>query len=162
MVCSPIIYHNSYKALVIINSLICIILVIHGAHLLITLQLLQQTGQTLRNQHFKHYEKAREDIEKRVKVLQLLKKNQMNELQKLNQEKQILQEKAEQLAEKYEDIKDKQEDLRIRWYLLVVTSRFWRLITMNSYCARKPLNSVKSLDLKNQVWIWSQKKITTF
>lgn len=76
--------------------------------------MLQRASQVFREEHFKHHERAREEIEKRIKVLQMLKNYQTSELKRLNEEKQVLQEKAESLAERYEDIKDKQEDLKKR------------------------------------------------
>lgn len=47
-------------------------------------------------------------------ALQLVKKQQSKEVERLNSEKTDMQEMAEKLAEKYEDIKDKQEDLTKR------------------------------------------------
>lgn len=49
-----------------------------------------------------------------MRALQMLKKHQTNEIQRLNIMKQSMQENAERLAEKYEDIKDKQEELTKR------------------------------------------------
>ncbi|KAF2878759.1 hypothetical protein ILUMI_27410 [Ignelater luminosus] len=83
-------------------------------------ELLQRASQVFREEHFKHHERAREEIEKRIKVLQMLKNYQTAELKRLNEEKQVLQEKAESLAEKYEDIKDKQEDLKKRCERLLI------------------------------------------
>uniref|UniRef100_A0A1Y1L9A3 Nucleoporin Nup88 n=1 Tax=Photinus pyralis TaxID=7054 RepID=A0A1Y1L9A3_PHOPY len=83
-------------------------------------ELLQRAAQVFREEHFKYYEKAREEIEKRIKVLQMLKNFQTTEIQKLIKEKQNLQTKAESLAEKYEDIKDKQELLKKRCEKLLI------------------------------------------
>ncbi|XP_050302097.1 nuclear pore complex protein Nup88 [Anthonomus grandis grandis] len=76
-----------------------------------TYDLLQRAAQTFREEHFQKFTKAREELEKRVNTLSLLKRAQKEELDKLNSCKEELREKAEHLAEKYEDIKDKQDEL---------------------------------------------------
>lgn len=78
-------------------------------------ELFQRAEKTLRDEKFKCYNEAITEIEKRVKALKLVKNHQINELDKLTQDKQRLQETAENLAEKYEDIKDKQEELSKRY-----------------------------------------------
>lgn len=78
------------------------------------MQLLQRASQVFRESYFPTHEEARLELEKRVKALILLKHYQQNEILKMTQEKQKLQDKAGYLAEKYEDIKDKQEDLTKR------------------------------------------------
>lgn len=77
-------------------------------------ELLKRTAASFREGHFKQLEKAREEIEKHIKILEMLKKHQNNELERFSKEKQALQEKAETLAEKYEDTKEKQDLLRKR------------------------------------------------
>lgn len=72
----------------------------------------------MREETFVSYNEAINEIEKRVKALKLVKNHQINELDKLSQDKRRLQDKAENLAEKYEDIKDKQEELTKR--LLII------------------------------------------
>ncbi|KAK5638860.1 hypothetical protein RI129_013155 [Pyrocoelia pectoralis] len=83
-------------------------------------ELLQRATKVFKEEHFKYYEEAREEIEKRVKVLKMLKNFQTTELQKLMKERQNLQAKAENLAEKYEDIKDKQELFKKRCERLLI------------------------------------------
>lgn len=75
---------------------------------------MQRAAQVFREDYVKYYTKAREEIEKRVHFLNMIKENQRNNLENLEKEKQILQENAERLAEKYEDIRDKQEELSKR------------------------------------------------
>ncbi|KAJ8932272.1 hypothetical protein NQ314_014798 [Rhamnusium bicolor] len=74
-------------------------------------ELLQRASQVFREEYFKHHTKAREEIEKRIQTLNMLKKNQQKEIARMDGEREILQEKASSLAEKYEDIKDKQDEL---------------------------------------------------
>lgn len=50
-------------------------------------------------------------MEKRIQTLNMLKKNQQKEIERMTSEKDVLQEKASNLAEKYEDIKDRQDEL---------------------------------------------------
>lgn len=83
--------------------------------------MIQKVAAVFRQDYFPHYAKAREEIEKRVKALQMLKKYQQEQIVKMCDEKQELTEKAEALAEKYEDIKDKQEALMKRCERLLMT-----------------------------------------
>lgn len=85
------------------------------------LQLIHKTAAVFRQDYFPHYAKAREEIEKRVKALQMLKKYQQEQVLRLVGEKHELTEKAEELAEKYEDIKDKQDALMKRCERLLLT-----------------------------------------
>uniref|UniRef100_A0A336M5T4 CSON012591 protein n=1 Tax=Culicoides sonorensis TaxID=179676 RepID=A0A336M5T4_CULSO len=75
------------------------------------LEILMQATQVLREQHFTKHDKARQDIQKRVKVLQMLKEQQMREIEQLQNEKDQIRDKAEKLAEMYEDICEKQNSL---------------------------------------------------
>lgn len=77
-------------------------------------QLLARTTKIFRDDHFKRYDKVRDELEKRVKALQLVKAQQLKEIERITAEKASMQEMAEKLAEKYEDIKDKQEELTKR------------------------------------------------
>lgn len=74
-------------------------------------KLLQRVAKTFRDDYFKHHMKAREELDKRIQMLTLMKKNQLKEIERMNSDKEILQETASNLAEKYEDIKDRQDDL---------------------------------------------------
>lgn len=82
-------------------------------------EVLQRASQVFR-EYFENHTRAREEIMKRLKTLQMMKEFQLNELERMNGEKQVLQEKAEHLAEKYEDIKDKQEDIMKKCERLLV------------------------------------------
>lgn len=75
------------------------------------LEVLMQAMQVLREQNFTKHDKARQEIQKRVKVLQLLKEQQLREIQQLQSEKDKIRDKAEKLAELYEDICEKQQTL---------------------------------------------------
>lgn len=74
-------------------------------------ELLTQATMMLREHYFVKHDKARQEIERRVHVLCLLKNQQLNEIAQLQQEKQQIRETAERLAENYEDICDKQNAL---------------------------------------------------
>ncbi|XP_055641182.1 nuclear pore complex protein Nup88 [Toxorhynchites rutilus septentrionalis] len=74
-------------------------------------ELLTQATRMLREHYFVKHEKARQEIERRVHVLKLLKEQQLSEIDLLQQEKQQIRETAERLAENYEDICDKQNAL---------------------------------------------------
>lgn len=74
-------------------------------------ELLTQATRMLREHYFVKHEKARQEIERRVHVLRLLKEQQLNEIAQLQEEKQQIRETAERLAENYEDICDKQNAL---------------------------------------------------
>lgn len=104
--------------------------------------MLQRAAQVFKEQYFKQLETARLEIEKRIKALKMLKTYQANELEKMKQEKNILQEKAGNLAEKYEDIKDKQEEL---------TKKLERVLVMLSRKQTEPSNAEKKFiqELKN-------------
>ncbi|XP_068901056.1 nucleoporin 88 isoform X2 [Tenebrio molitor] len=82
-------------------------------------ELLQRASQVFR-EHFENHTRAREEIEKRVKALQMMKEFQLEQLERMNASKHALQEKAESLAEKYEDIKDKQNEIMKRCEKLLV------------------------------------------
>uniref|UniRef100_A0A8D8L7M5 Nuclear pore complex protein Nup88 n=2 Tax=Culex pipiens TaxID=7175 RepID=A0A8D8L7M5_CULPI len=74
-------------------------------------ELLTQATKMLREHYFVKHEKARQEIERRVHVLKLLKQQQLSEIDQLQQEKQQIRDTAERLAENYEDICDKQSAL---------------------------------------------------
>ena len=72
-------------------------------------QLLLRAAKVFQEEHFKNHNKAREEIEKRIRTLTKMKQIQTTELEKMLVEKNVMKNKAEALAEKYEDIKDRQE-----------------------------------------------------
>ncbi|XP_048523110.1 nuclear pore complex protein Nup88, partial [Dendroctonus ponderosae] len=73
--------------------------------------LLQRAAAMFREEHVKNLGKAKEELEKRMHTLRLLKQAQKQQIEEMNVTKDELREKAENLAEKYEDINDKQEML---------------------------------------------------
>ncbi|XP_058448960.1 nuclear pore complex protein Nup88 [Malaya genurostris] len=74
-------------------------------------ELLTQATRMLRDYYFVKHDKVRQEIEKRVHVLRLLKDQQLNDIAQLQKEKQQIRDTAERLAETYEDICDKQNAL---------------------------------------------------
>ncbi|XP_050100888.1 nuclear pore complex protein Nup88 [Anopheles aquasalis] len=74
-------------------------------------ELLTQMTRMLRDHYFVRHEKARQEIEKRVHVLKLLKQQQLADIEELQAEKLKIRETAERLAETYEDLCDKQNAL---------------------------------------------------
>ncbi|CAG9830937.1 unnamed protein product [Diabrotica balteata] len=74
-------------------------------------KLLQRTAQCFRDEYFKNHIKVKDALEKRIKTLTIMKRNQQNEIENMKLERDMLRDKASNLAEKYEDIKDKQDEL---------------------------------------------------
>ncbi|XP_018408861.1 PREDICTED: nuclear pore complex protein Nup88 [Nanorana parkeri] len=75
------------------------------------LQLLSRAIQVFREEYALKQDLAREEIQRRVKLLIVQKEKQMEDLQHCKEERTSLKETAERLAEKYEEAKDKQEAL---------------------------------------------------
>ncbi|XP_056634772.1 nuclear pore complex protein Nup88 [Diorhabda sublineata] len=87
-------------------------------------ELLQRTAQVFRDEYFKNHIKAKEELEKRIQTLSMMKRNQLKEIEHMRKERDVLREKASNLAEKYEDIQDKQDELLKRSEnLLMLVSR---------------------------------------
>lgn len=103
-------------------------------------ELLMQATQVFREQYFSRLDKVRQEIEKRVTALQVLKEQQLNEIQLLEKEKESIRDKAEQLAEIYEDVGDKQQSLLERAQDLV------RLATL-----RLPQTSTQEKEFANNL-----------
>lgn len=76
-----------------------------------SLELLIYAFQVLRDQHITKHDKVRQEIEKRVKILQLLKAQQQQEIVQLQIDQNQIRSNAERLAEIYEETNDKQQDL---------------------------------------------------
>lgn len=76
-----------------------------------SMELLMHATQTLRDQYFNKHDKARQEIQKRIKVLSLLKEQQFKEIDDLQREKENIRDNAERLAETYEDVCEKQQAL---------------------------------------------------
>lgn len=75
------------------------------------LELLIYATKTLHEQYITKHDKVKQEIEKRVKLLQSLKQQQQIELAQLEQDKNQIRNDAERLAEMYEEINDKQQEL---------------------------------------------------
>ncbi|XP_001809287.2 nuclear pore complex protein Nup88 [Tribolium castaneum] len=82
-------------------------------------ELLQRASKFFR-ESFENHTRAREEIEKRAKVLQVMMEFQLKQIQRMNNEKHQVQAKAESLAEKYEDIKDKHDVIMKRCEKMLV------------------------------------------
>ncbi|XP_063485657.1 nuclear pore complex protein Nup88 isoform X5 [Symphalangus syndactylus] len=78
------------------------------------LQLLSRATQVFREQYILKQDLAKEEIQRRVKLLCDQKKKQLEDLNYCREEKKSLREMAERLADKYEEAKEKQEDIMNR------------------------------------------------
>ncbi|EFN85322.1 Nuclear pore complex protein Nup88 [Harpegnathos saltator] len=78
------------------------------------LELLYHATNIFRTQHFVRHDKVREEINKKVHALKVLKTHLLKELDVLMETKKELRHNAERLAERYEDINDKQKELACR------------------------------------------------
>lgn len=76
-----------------------------------SLELLIYAFQVLRDEHITKHDKVRQEIEKRVKILQLLKSQQQQEIVQLQIDQNQIRANAERLAETYEETNDKQQEL---------------------------------------------------
>ncbi|XP_032071436.1 nuclear pore complex protein Nup88 [Thamnophis elegans] len=75
------------------------------------LQLLSRATQVFREEYILKQDLAREEIQRRVKLLREQKKKQLEDLLCCGEERKNLREMAERLADKYEEAKEKQEDI---------------------------------------------------
>ncbi|XP_020820359.1 LOW QUALITY PROTEIN: nuclear pore complex protein Nup88 [Phascolarctos cinereus] len=78
------------------------------------LQLLSRATQVFRDEYILKQDLAREEIQRRVKLLCGQKKKQLEDLDYCREERKSLREMAERLADKYEEAKERQEDLMNR------------------------------------------------
>ncbi|XP_078404880.1 LOW QUALITY PROTEIN: nucleoporin 88 [Cetorhinus maximus] len=78
------------------------------------LQLLSRATQVFREEYILKQALAREEILRRVKLLDSQKKKQQQDLMQCVKDKRVIQEMAEILADKFEDARDNQEDLMNR------------------------------------------------
>lgn len=76
-----------------------------------------------REQYILKQDLAKEEIQRRVKLLCDQKKKQLEDLNYCREERKSLREMAERLADKYEEAKEKQEDImnRMKKYFTVFT-----------------------------------------
>ncbi|XP_040280801.1 nuclear pore complex protein Nup88 [Bufo bufo] len=75
------------------------------------LQLLSRATQVFREEYVLKQDMAREEIQRRIKLLMAQKEKQLKDLRYYKEERKSLKEMAERLAEKYEEAKEKQDDL---------------------------------------------------
>ncbi|XP_071992221.1 nuclear pore complex protein Nup88 isoform X1 [Engystomops pustulosus] len=78
------------------------------------LQLLSRATQVFREEYVLKQDMAREEIQRRVKLLIAQKEKQLKDLRYCKEERKSLHEMAERLAEKYEEAKEKQDDIMNR------------------------------------------------
>jgi len=76
--------------------------------------LLINSMQVMRDNQFVKHDKVRQEIARRVKILEILKSQQSEEIGQLCEEKEQIQEKAYKLADKHEDIMERQQNLQKR------------------------------------------------
>ncbi|GCC44861.1 hypothetical protein chiPu_0029157, partial [Chiloscyllium punctatum] len=78
------------------------------------LQLLSRATQVFREEYILKQALAREEITRRVKLLESQKKKQMQDIVQCIAVKKVMREMAEVLADKFEDARDSQDDIMIR------------------------------------------------
>ena len=79
-----------------------------------TFQLLMNTLHIMREKQFARHDKVRQEISKRIKILELMKHQQKDEIAELLKSKEQIQEKAYKLADMHEDVMEKQQNLQKR------------------------------------------------
>lgn len=77
-------------------------------------ELLINATQVMRENQFKKHDQVRQEIAKRMKILELMKNQQKDEIAQLFDDKEIIQEKAYKLADMHEDIMERQQNLQKR------------------------------------------------
>ncbi|XP_026473662.1 nuclear pore complex protein Nup88-like isoform X2 [Ctenocephalides felis] len=100
----------------------------------------------LRDEYFTKLIEARQEIEKRIHTLQMLKKQQLKDIKKLVDEKVDIQNRAEKLADKYEEVHEKQESLTKRAEMILRSSS--RLVPKVTQAEREFFDKVKQLGTK--------------
>lgn len=76
-----------------------------------SIELFVYATDVLREQYIIKHDKVKQEIEKRVRILQLLKQQQEQEIGQLENDKVQIRNDAERLAELYEEINDRQQVL---------------------------------------------------
>ncbi|CRK99463.1 CLUMA_CG012569, isoform A [Clunio marinus] len=77
-------------------------------------ELLMSTAQIIRDNQFKRHDQVRQEITKRVKILEFTKNQQREDITQLLESKEMIQEKAYKLADMHEDIMERQQNLQKR------------------------------------------------
>ncbi|XP_063809744.1 nuclear pore complex protein Nup88 [Pseudophryne corroboree] len=104
------------------------------------LQLLSRATQVFREEYVLKQDLAREEIQRRVKLLIAQKEKQLADLSHCKEDRKSLKETAERLAEKFEEAKDKQEDLINRMKAV-----------LRSFHTRLPVLSDSERDMKKEL-----------
>ncbi|XP_044600363.1 nuclear pore complex protein Nup88 isoform X2 [Equus asinus] len=104
------------------------------------LQLISRATQVFREQYILKQDLAKEEIQRRVKLLCDQKKKQLEDLNYCREERKSLREMAERLADKYEEAKEKQEDIMNRMKKV-----------LHSFHFRLPVLSDSERDMKREL-----------
>ncbi|XP_014385709.1 PREDICTED: nuclear pore complex protein Nup88 isoform X2 [Myotis brandtii] len=104
------------------------------------LQLISRATQVFREQYILKHDLAKEEIQRRIKLLCDQKKKQLEDLNYCREERKSLREMAERLADKYEEAKEKQED---------ITNRMKKVL--HSFHSQLPVLSDSERDMKKEL-----------
>ncbi|XP_036692848.1 nuclear pore complex protein Nup88 isoform X2 [Balaenoptera musculus] len=104
------------------------------------LQLISRATQVFREQYILKQDLAKEEIQRRVKLLCDQKKKQLEDLNYCREERKSLREMAERLADKYEEAKEKQEDIMTRMKKV-----------LHSFHSQLPVLSDSERDMKKEL-----------
>ncbi|XP_023386188.1 nuclear pore complex protein Nup88 isoform X2 [Pteropus medius] len=104
------------------------------------LQLISRATQVFREQYILKQDLAKEEIQRRVKLLCDQKKKQLEDLNCCREERKSLREMAERLADKYEEAKEKQEDIMNRMKKV-----------LHSFHSQLPVLSDSERDMKKEL-----------
>ncbi|KAJ8783795.1 hypothetical protein J1605_008838 [Eschrichtius robustus] len=104
------------------------------------LQLISRATQVFREQYILKQDLAKEEIQRRVKLLRDQKKKQLEDLSYCREERKSLREMAERLADKYEEAKEKQEDIMTRMKKV-----------LHSFHSQLPVLSDSERDMKKEL-----------
>jgi nuclear pore complex protein Nup88 len=77
-------------------------------------ELLMNAIQVMRENQFKRHDQVRQEIAKRMKILEFMKNQQKDEIAQLFESKELIQEKAYKLADMHEDIMERQQNIQKR------------------------------------------------
>ncbi|XP_064424925.1 nucleoporin 88 isoform X2 [Latimeria chalumnae] len=104
------------------------------------LQLLSRATQVFREEYIIKQDLAREEIQRRVKLLRGQKEKQLEDLEHCIEERQNLREMAERLADKYEEAKEKQD---------IIMNRMKKVL--RSFSSQLPVLSDSEKDMKKEL-----------
>lgn len=105
-----------------------------------TLELLMHATNLLREQYFAKHDRCRQELEKRVRLLQLMHQQQRSDLAQLQHDMERVRNTAERLAERYEDAQERQLDAFRR------AQEVARLVT-----AANPQSAAAETEFKQQI-----------